>query len=93
MESIENITQEELDAFAMHHKKYEYSNDESMALINLVRKYIYNAPSCMSCTGGLREVKTNANEFYLANKEKMQMIIEKRNTPTQITNNSKNKYR
>jgi len=89
MESIENITQEEFDAFAYHHRKHEYNQQEAMDLVNLVRKYIYNAPSCINCNNNIREVKTNANEFYLANKDKIQLILDARNAPVQ--NNTPNK--
>jgi len=92
MTNINEITQAEFDAFVYHKTKIEYNQAEAMDLLNLVRKYINpRQASCFSCGNALRDAKTVANEFYMANKEKIQSILDARNTPAPVQNNTQNK--
>lgn len=92
MTNINEITEDEFNAFIMHHKKHEYNQAEAMDLLNLVRKYINDRQAnCFSCGNALRDAKTAANEFYMANKDKIIAILDARNQPAPSQNNTQNK--
>lgn len=97
MTPINEITEAEFNQFIHHHRKHEYTQAEAVELLNLVRKYINkNQASCLSCGNTLREAKTAANEFYLANKDKIIAILDARNKaqeekPAPVENNTTKK--
>jgi len=82
MKKLEEITREDLEKFKYHKTKIEYTQPEGMDLVNLVRTYINDRQaSCFSCGNALREAKTAANEFYMANKDQMEAIVLAKETP------------
>ena len=92
MTPITEITPDVFNQFIHHHRKFEYNQAEAMELINLVRKYINkNQATCLSCGNTLREAKTAANEFYLANKDKIIEILDAKNKPAPAQNNTTTK--
>lgn len=85
MKNINDITQEELDLMAKHHRMYEYTPSELEELKTLIRNWVNeNVSDCTSCGGGLREQKNQLNELYLAHKLRMQEIINERNKAKEI---------
>lgn len=74
MLTYKDVTQEQLDAMRMHHKKYRYTESEAIDVFNLVRLFVDpRQATCMSCHTNLRDAKTKLNSFLLANE---QLIVE-----------------
>lgn len=70
MKQKEEITRGELDLMAKHHRQTEYTSADANEVIMLVKTYInQHTPSCLTCSGNLRDAKTSLNEFYLAHKD------------------------
>jgi len=70
MRTKEEMTQEDFEAFKKHKKMFQYNQEETNELLNLVRLYINpNQPHCPSCTNALRKVKTDANDYLNRNEE------------------------
>jgi hypothetical protein len=68
MLTYKDVTQEQLDAMKMHHKKYRYTESEAVEVFNLVRLFVdARQATCMSCHTNLRDAKTKLNSFLLAN--------------------------
>lgn len=70
MLTYKDVTQEQLDAMRMHHKKYRYTESEAIDVFNLVRLFVDpRQATCMSCHTNLRDAKTKLNSFLLANEQ------------------------
>ena len=80
------VTQQELEAMKRHHRLTEYTNQDSIELVNLVRTYINpHAPSCTSCHSNLRDAKNALNSFYLENKDAIEVrLLKETSAPIEV---------
>lgn len=77
MKTWKEITLEELNMMATHHRKFEYNQHEIAEVYNFVRNYIDpHQGSCTSCGNSLREAKDKMNSYYLQWREAIRENIE-----------------
>lgn len=80
--NINTITQAEFDIFEMHIKKWEYSMPEGNQLLAIVKEWINERqPTCFSCKGNFKEMKSEFVNWFLFNKEAFITVL---NKPIQV---------
>ena len=73
MKTPEEVTQQELDLMKKHHRMSEYTNQDAIEVVNLVRAYISpHAPTCLTCHSNLRDAKNSLNTFYLFHRDSIE---------------------